>query len=153
MFAVVLPCRASTPSNKSTGDEIEDKAPLPQRCIFSITPYTPDLPGLVTDLHLPGMVVGFIALKSRCAWLSRVCTQIRHSPPRQVNVFRMGQLAFTPGSHSEAVGVFLLPERTGRSAAGSRFGEIWAWGTPVERRSNDRPCPVLQALGTACAAL
>lgn len=150
---MVLPRRASAPSNKSTGDEKEDEAPLPQGCVFSIAPYTPDLPGLVTDLHLPGTLVGFRPLKSRCASLSRVRTETRHSPPRQVDVFRMGQPAFAPGPHSEAVGVLLLPERTGRNAAGSGFGQIGARGTPVEGRSDDCPRPVLQALGAARAAL
>lgn len=98
-------------------------------------------------------MVGFIALKSRHASLSRVPAEIWHSPPRQVDVFRMGQPAFAPRPHSEAVDVFLLPERTGGSAAGSGFGQIWARGTPVEGRSDDRPRPVLQALGAARAAL
>lgn len=65
----------------------------------------------------------------------------------------MGQPAFTPGAHSEAVGVLLLPEGTGRGAAGSGFSQIRAGGTPIQRRSDHRPGPVLQALGTACAAL
>lgn len=149
---MVLPHRASAPSNKPTGDEIEVEAPLPQRCVFSIAPYTPDLPGLVPDLHLPGTLVGFLALKPRCASLSRVRTQIRHSPPRQVDVFRMGQPAFAPSADSEAVGVLLLPERTRGSATGSGFSQIRARGTTVERRSDDRPRPVLQALGAARAA-
>lgn len=65
----------------------------------------------------------------------------------------MGQPAFTPRPHSEAVSVLLLPKRTDGSAAGSGFGQIWARGTPVERGSDDRPRPVLQALGAARAAL
>lgn len=120
--------------------------------MFSIAPYTPDLPGLVANLHLPGTVVGMRARKSRCASLSRVRTQIQHRPPGQLHVLRMGQPAFAPRAHAEAVRVLLLPEGTGRSSTGSGFRQVGARGTPVERRSDDRPCPVLQALGAARAA-
>jgi len=146
-LAAVPPRRASAPSDQPAADEAKDEAPLPEHGVCPIAPYTPDLPGLVTDLHLPGT-------EPQHASLSRVRANIRHSPGHPVDVFRMGPPAFAPRPHSEAVGalLLLLPAGTGGRPAGSGLGQIWARGTPVERGSDDRPRPVLQGPGAARAA-
>lgn len=127
--------------------------PLPQHDIFAVTPHAPDRPALIPDLHLPCMMVSFMAFEPRYAWLSRVRAKIQHGFPSCHCVVTMGQPALAPGPHLEAVGVLLFPEGTSSHFAEPGLSQVGARGTPIQRGSNNGACPVPHGPGTAPTAL
>lgn len=127
--------------------------PLPQHDIFAVAPHAPDRPALTPDLHLPGVMVGFMAFEPGHTRLSRVRTKIQHGSPSRHCIVMMGQPALAPGPHLEAVGVLLFPEGTSSHFAEPRLSQVGARGTPIQRGSDNGACPVPHGPGTAPTAL